>query len=78
MENKLYYYLALETYFDNDDFEPLYTTKNVVIESEKQLPNSLYFEDKKDSWSYQLTLINKKEYNVLKKFFENIKYEEML
>ena len=77
MENKLYYYLALETYNDNDNFEPTITTKNIVIESKKELPDSLHFQDQDDSWAYtdyQLTSINEKEYNVLKKFFENLKW----
>ena len=77
MENKLYYYLALETYNDNDNFEPTITTKNVILKSKKELPDSLHFVDQDDSWAYtdyQLTSINKKEYDVLKKFFESLKW----
>jgi hypothetical protein len=77
MENKLYYYLALETYNDNDNFEPTITTKNVLIKSKKELPDNLHFVDQDDSWAYtdyQLTSINKKEYDVLKKFFESLKW----
>tara|TARA_R100000353_G_C6389037_1_gene164208 strand:- start:84 stop:371 length:288 start_codon:yes stop_codon:yes gene_type:complete len=79
--NKMFYYLALETYNDNDNFEPTTTTKNVVIKSKKKLPDSLHFVDQDDSLAYtdyQLISVNKKEYDVLKKFFKNNKYEVML
>jgi len=77
----MFYYLALYSYDDNDDFEPTTTSRNVVIESEKELSNCIYLGYKNDKWGtyrYTLTLINKKEYDILKTFFENKKYNEMI
>ena len=77
----MFYYLALYCYDDNDDFEPTTTSRNVVIESEKELSSSITIGYKGDKWGmyyYTLTLINKKEYDILKTFFENKKYSEMV
>jgi len=77
----MFYYLAIQSYNDNDDFEPTITSKNVVIESEKELSSTIYIGYKGDKWgtyAYTLTLINKKEYDILKTFFENKKYSEMI
>ena len=77
----MFYYLAIQSYDDNDDFEPTITSRNGVIESEKELSSSITIGYKDDKWGmyyYTLTLINKKEYDILKTFFENKKYSEMI
>ena len=55
----MFYYLALQSYNDNDDFEPTTTSKNVVIESEKELSNSIYIGYKDDKWGMYYYTVNR-------------------